>query len=51
MADLARIQTHVVALLNTNTRSIAGVPNYTSVVGDDARSALEIAETCLHAAL
>ena len=50
-ADLPRIIVHVTALLNANTRSIAGVSNYTNAVGDNARSSAEIAETCLLAAL
>lgn len=50
-ADQNRISTHVTALLNASTRSVAGVPNYTSAVGDLARSPAEIAMSVSHAAM
>lgn len=51
MADLDRIIIHTTALLNANTRSVAGVPVYSAAVGDKARAEDEIAETCLQAAM
>lgn len=51
MADLDRIIAHTTALLNAYYRLPSGVPVYGPTVGDSARSNLEIAETCLQAAL
>jgi hypothetical protein len=51
MADLERIINHTTALLNAYLRLPSGVPVYGPQVGDSARSNLEIAETCLQAAI
>ncbi len=51
MADLTRVQAQVTILLNANTRDASGNPVYSSTVGDKARHATEIQNSCYNAAL
>lgn len=50
-ADPTRITRLVTALLNANTRDASGTPDYTTAVGDKARSSAEIADIIINAAL